>query len=241
MLRTGLARMGSRHLGGYNWDNAHLARCRSAGLATVAPPFAHRRPSRREGRNLLRPAGGPRSRAAAGARAADAQTSTIPALPQRARCPLSQYAPPRRLHANGEAFALPLDRAQQFCSARPVRAPTARKRFAQGKALPKTRRPRARIAKGPALCTCLSRTNGSQTLRTRQSASKDAPVTGADRERPSALHMPFPHQRLANASHKANRPANTFRPSKRPEKGARPALPPKNFFAHPLAPPGAIW
>ena len=137
MLRTGLARMGSRHLGGYNWD-AHLARCRSAGLATVAPPFAHRRPSRREGRNLLRPAGGPRSRAAAGARAADAQTSTIPALPQRARCPLSQYVPPRRLHANGEAFALPSSRAQAV--------------------LP---------------CAPRARTNGSQTLRTRQSASKN--------------------------------------------------------------------
>ena len=31
---------GSRRLGGCNWDNAHLARCRSAGIAIGATPFA---------------------------------------------------------------------------------------------------------------------------------------------------------------------------------------------------------
>ena len=102
------------------------------------------------------PAGGPRFRAAVGARGADAQAGTIPALPQRARCPLSQYAPPRWLHANGETFALPLDRAQQFCSARP-RARTkgramlrtwqsASKNFSvQGKALQKAQPPQKKL------------------------------------------------------------------------------------------------
>ena len=47
--------MESRHLGGRNWGNAHLARCPSAGIATVASPFPHRRPSRRLGRDKRGP------------------------------------------------------------------------------------------------------------------------------------------------------------------------------------------
>ena len=54
---------------------------------------------------------------------------------------------PRRLYTNGFTIALPLARAQQSCSARPVRAPKAGECFAQGKALPKTRRPQARDGK----------------------------------------------------------------------------------------------
>ena len=153
MLRTGLARMGSRHLGGYNWD-AHLARCRSAGLATVAPPFAHRRPSRREGRNLLRPAGGPRSRAAAGARGADAQTSTIPALPQRARCPLSQRSLPWRGHRTRHAIALHWLRLWLVRSGFAVRALCAHQRLAKAshmaKRFQKRFGPAKGLAKGPA-------------------------------------------------------------------------------------------
>ncbi len=48
-----------------------------------------------------------------------APTMAIPALPQRARCPLSQYTPPRRLLANGEAFVLLLDRAHAVLQCAP--------------------------------------------------------------------------------------------------------------------------
>ena len=54
-------------------------------------------------------------------------------------------------------------------------------------------------------CAPRARTKGRGMLRIRQSASKDVPATGADRERPSASRMPFPHQRQGNASHKAKR------------------------------------
>ena len=40
----------------------------------------------------------------------------------------------RTHRVNGRPIACPSSRAQQSCSARPVRAPMARKRFAQGKA-----------------------------------------------------------------------------------------------------------
>ena len=50
--------------------------------------------------------------------------------------------------AKGTPLAWPLARAQQFCRARPVRAPKEGKCFAHGKALPKTCRPQARRGKG---------------------------------------------------------------------------------------------
>ncbi len=85
-------------------------------------------------------------------------------------------------------------------------------------------------------CAPRARTNGSQMLRARQSASKDVPATGADRERPSALHKPFPHQWLEKASHKAKRFQKHFGPAKGLAKG--PANRQKlfsTFFQNPLA------
>ena len=49
---------------------------------------------------------------------------------------------------------------------------------------------------------------------------------------------PCAHQRLATASHKAKRPAKTFRPSKRPENGVRPA---QKLFSNHLARAGEVW
>ena len=54
-------------------------------------------------------------------------------------------------------------------------------------------------------CAPRARTKGRGMLRIRLSASKDAPATGADRERPCASRIPFSHQRKSNASHKAKR------------------------------------
>ena len=54
-------------------------------------------------------------------------------------------------------------------------------------------------------CAPRARTKGRVMLRIRQSASKNAQATGAERERPCASRMPFPHQRLGFASHKAKR------------------------------------
>ncbi len=51
-----------------------------------------------------------------------------------------------------------------------------------------------------------------------------------------AVRAPCAHQRLATASHKAKRPAKTFRPSKRPEKGVCSAQKIfSTFFQNPLA------
>ena len=87
-------------------------------------------------------------------------------------------------------------------------------------------------------CAPRARTKGRGMLRTRQSASKNALATGATREKVCENRSAFLRQRLANASHKANRPAKTFRPSKRPEKGVRFALKLfSNFFPNPLARP----
>ena len=176
-------RMGSRHLGGCNWDNAHLARCRCAGSAIVAPPFAYRDPMW-QGRP--RPCG----KAEAAHRMLHQWPRSSAALPRPPHAP-------RHWHSNGFAFGM--------CAAVLQCAPRAR-------------------------------TNGSQMPRTRQSASKNAPATGADREMHSVSRMPFPHQRLAKASHKAKRFQKRFGPAKGLAKG--PAYRQKlfsTFFKNPLA------
>ena len=146
--------MGSRHLGGRNWDNAHLARCRSAGIATVAPSLAHReRKACRVSAHLSQAIAVPPTRERAVVIAHLSPTAPV-AGPQAAQ-PLAKRA---RLglcyHWHFIGFALGMCAAVLQCA------------------------PRAR-------------TNGSQMLRTWQSASKNAPATGAGCERPCAVCLPF--------------------------------------------------
>ena len=83
-------------------------------------------------------------------RGADGEAFALPfvAGPGRKRLSHWQSAHAPGSPTSGTALASPLACAQQFCRARPVRAPKAEKCFAHGKALPKTCRSQARWVKG---------------------------------------------------------------------------------------------
>ena len=127
---------------------------------------------------------------------------------QRIAFALPEGTSPRRPLANGQPSPCLWPVRTQFCSARPVRTPKEEQCFAQGLALPKTRRPQDRAEKG--LRSSLSFPSCAHHRKSKCFAQGKAlpktrrPQDRAEKGLRSSLSFPScAHQRKSNASHKA--------------------------------------